>query len=535
MLIRASGVARVFGDVNIFEGVEVEVGAGERLALIGENGSGKSTLFRLLAGLDAPDAGAVTRAGRVALLAQQADLAVKRVLDAVTPPELMRAQVAFELAAARLGDSSEEAITAFAEAEELYRTLGGYEFEARANAVLGGLGVDGGAQTNQLSGGQVRRVMLARLLLSPADVYLLDEPTNHLDLDGAKWLEGWIRASSAAFVLASHDRAFLDAVATQTVELERGKLALYPGNYSEAMALKATLREAQERDYEAYRRKKAALEEEQRRQASKGGVEENRKRAKDGDKFRSTFKSERGQQVFSARAKAMQKQIDRLDAQAVSKPFQDRRVVRLDLPLTPPGAAEVLTVKDLRVERDGVPVLDDVNLQVRRGDRIALTGPNGGGKSTLIAALLGQLPHAGEVKWGAGLTRYVTGQHGEELRGLSTVGDALLDANPALTPHQLFEVAAQVQLPGPAFPLADLSGGQRTRLSLARLSLTRAQVLVLDEPTNHLDIRMIEALEDLLTGFPGTVLLASHDRRLVEQVATRVWFIGNGKVQENPL
>lgn len=442
------------------------------------------------------------------------------------------ARAAFEQTAGELSQGSEASLSTFAEAEERYRALGGYDFESRAGAVLRGLGLDSAARTDQLSGGQRRRVMLARLLLSPAEVYLLDEPTNHLDLDGARWLEDWIQASGAAFVLASHDRAFLDAVATETAELERGKLTLYPGNYSAAMRLKEILREAQERDYEAYKRKKTALEEEQRRQASKGAVEENRKRARDNDKFRSTFKAERGQQIFSARSRAMQKQIDRLDAQAVDKPFQDRRMVRLDLPATPLGSAEVLIVKNLSVQREEHAVISGVNLNVRRGDRIALTGPNGSGKSTLLAALLGQLPHTGEVKWGAGLTRYAAGQHGEELTELGTVADALLDANPALTLHQLWEVAAQVQLPGPISPLAALSGGQRTRLTLARLSVTRAQVLVLDEPTNHLDIHMIEALEALLLGFPGTVLLASHDRRLVERVATRVWAMGNGQVTE---
>lgn len=531
-MLRANGVARVFGDRTIFDDVNIEIRPGERLALIGENGSGKSTLLRVLAGVDAPDMGTVTREGRLALLTQQVDLRDEVVLEAVTPHELRRARAAFEQAAGELNQGSEAVLNAFAEAEERYRTLGGYDFESRASAALSGLGLDAAARTDQLSGGQRRRVMLARLLLSPAEVYLLDEPTNHLDLDGAKWLESWIQASGAAFVLASHDRAFLDAVTTETAELERGKLTLYPGNYSAAMRLKEILWEAQERDYEAYKRKKTALEEEQRRQASKGAVEENRKRARDNDKFRSTFKAERGQQIFSARAKAMQKRIDRLDAQAVSKPFQDRRMVKLDLPPVPPGAAEVLTVRNLSVKRGEKDVLDSVNLHVQRGDRIALTGPNGGGKSTLITALLGQLPVQGEVKWGAGLTLYVTGQHGEELAKLDTVGDALLDANPALTPHQLWEVAAQVQLPGPTSPLSSLSGGQRTRLSLARLSVTRAQVLVLDEPTNHLDIRMIEALEALLLGFPGTLLLASHDRRLVERLATRVWAVGNGQVTE---
>lgn len=536
LLLRASGVARVYGDRKIFDDVNVEIGPGERLALIGENGSGKSTLLRLLAGQDGgPDAGVISRVGTVALLTQQADLQAGLVVEAVTPPELREAQRAFQAASEGLGDGTDEALSAFAEAEERYRALGGYDFEARASAMLSGVGLEPQARTDQLSGGQMRRVMLARLLLCPADIYLLDEPTNHLDRGGARWLEDWIQAQDAAFVLASHDRAFLDAVAGRTAELERGTLTLYPGNYSEAMALKTTLRDAQARDYEAYRRKRAALDEEMRRQASKGGVEENRKRAKDGDKFRSTFKSERGQQIYSARARAMQKQIDRLDTQAAVKPFQDRRLVRLDLPTSPPGAAEVLSVTDLSVRRGGTEVLSSVYLHVRRGEKIALIGPNGSGKSTLLLALLGQLQYSGEVKWGAGLTRYVAGQQGEELRDLPSVGDALLSANPDLSPHQLWEVAAQVGLPGPGFALADLSGGQRTRLSLARLSVTRAQVLVLDEPTNHLDIRMIEALESLLQTFPGTVLMASHDRRLVQQVATSLWEVRDGQVNTAPV
>ncbi|MFK7601970.1 ABC-F family ATP-binding cassette domain-containing protein [Deinococcus sp. SM5_A1] len=533
MLLRATEVARIYGDETVFEGVNVEIGAGERLALIGENGSGKSTLLRVLAGLDTPDAGTVTRMGRLALLTQHTWTEAGTLLDAVTPPELRRAQQVFELASAALDNADEAGLNTFAEAEEAYRLAGGYDFEARAASVLDGLGLDSALDSTQLSGGQTRRVMLARLLLSPADVYLLDEPTNHLDADGAAWLEGWIRASDAAFVLASHDRAFLDAVARRTAELERGVLIVYPGDYTAAMDLKAALREAQERDYTAFKRKRAALEEEQRRQASKSGVEENRRRAKDGDKFRSTHKAERGQQIFSARAKAMQKQIDRLDAIATAKPFQDRRTVRLDLPPAPHGPSEVLTVRDLGVWRGENEILNDVNLDVRRGERIALSGPNGGGKSTLLGALLGTLPHTGEIRWGAGLTVYAAGQHGEELSRLETVGDALLDTNPDLTPHQLHEVAAGLDLPGgPTFPLSGLSGGQRTRLSLARLSVTRAQVLVLDEPTNHLDIRAIEALERLLLGFPGTVLLASHDRALIGRVATRVWVVDGGRVVE---
>ena len=534
MLLSADGVARVYGDRTIFEQVNLQVGVGDRLALIGENGSGKSTLLRVLAGLDTPDAGDVTRAGRVSLLAQHADLSADTVLDAVTPPTLRAAREKFERVSGTLMGGSEAALHAFAEAEERYRLAGGYDFEARAQTVLVGLKLDAGEGATQLSGGQMRRVMLARLLLAPADVYLLDEPTNHLDQGGAQWLEGWIRASDAAFVLASHDRAFLDAVATRTAELERGILTTYPGNHSAAMERKATLRDAQERGHAAYRRKKAALEEELQRRASKarsaGAV--NMNRAPDNNKMLAKGKAQNAQNVNAKAAQRLQRHIERLDAGAVPKPYDDRRMLRLDLPPASPGPAEVLTVRGLIVQRGGTTVLSGVNLHIRRGDRVALTGPNGGGKSTLLRALLGKVAHRGEVRWGAGLTLYAAGQHSEELRGLNTVGDALLDANADLTPHQLYEISAQVELPGPAASLSTLSGGQRTRLSLARLNVTQAQVMVLDEPTNHLDIRMIGALEEVLLAYPGTVLLASHDRRLLERVAMREWRVQGGQVTE---
>uniref|UniRef100_UPI0025FED087 ABC-F family ATP-binding cassette domain-containing protein n=1 Tax=uncultured Deinococcus sp. TaxID=158789 RepID=UPI0025FED087 len=530
MLIELRKVARTYGDVVVVEDVDLAVGPGARLALVGANGSGKSTLLRVMAGLDAPDGGTAVITGRVALLAQQEDAGTGTLQGAVTPPELRKAQQAFEVASAALGEGTDAALLAFAEAEETYRLAGGYDFAARAAGVLSGLGLDDGADAARLSGGQARRALLARLLLSPADVYLLDEPTNHLDVDGARWLEGWIASSAAAFVLASHDRAFLDAVATQTAELERGRLTVYPGPYSEAMALKAVLREAQERDHDAYRRRRAALDEERARRASKArsAGQYNHRRASDGDKLLAKGKAQNAQGVNASAARRLERQIERLDDHATAKPFDDRRILRIDLQATPPGPAEVLTVRDLSVCRDGRPVLGGVTLHVRRGEKVALTGPNGGGKSTLLGALLGTLPHGGEVRWGVGLTHYVAGQHGEELTGLETVGDALLDANALLTPHQLHEVAAQLWLPGPASLLTSLSGGQRTRLSLARLSVTRAQLLVLDEPTNHLDIRMIEALEAVLLAFPGTVLFASHDRTLVQNVATRVWRVGGG-------
>lgn len=535
MLLRCTEVARIYGDETVFEDVNVEIGAGERLALIGENGSGKSTLLRVLAGLDLPDAGTVTRLGRVALLNQHTAAEAGTLLDAVVSPELQRARQAFQIAADALGTADDAALNAFAETEEAYRLAGGYDFEVRARNVLGGLGLDPELNSAELSGGQTRRVMLARLLLSPADVYLLDEPTNHLDMDGAAWLEGWIQASAAAFVLASHDRAFLDAVAGRTAELERGTLAVYPGGYTAAMELKATLREAQERDYAAFKRKRAALDMERGRLKSAGQSADVFSHARAGNVplLQAKNKAQDVANTLAGRARALERRLERLDASATAKPYEDRRTVRLDLPPAPHGPSAVLTVRKLSVCRGERQILRDLHLDVRRGDRIALTGPNGGGKSTLLGAVLGTIPHTGEAHWGPGLVLYTAGQHGEELAGLETVKDALLDANAELTLHQLYEVAAGLGLPGgPTFPLAGLSGGQRTRLSLARLSVTRAQVLVLDEPTNHLDVQAIEALESLLLDFPGTVLLASHDRALIGRVSTRVWVVEGGEVHE---
>jgi len=533
--LKLEQVARVYGDQELFGALSLDLRAGERLALIGENGSGKTTLLRLMAGLDRPDSGSVVREGRVALLEQLGEELHGTLQDAVTPPDLRRAQADFEAAAAALSGESEAALNAFALAEETYRQLGGYDFPARAAGVLAELHLDPQAQASQLSGGQTRRLTLARLLLSPADLYLLDEPTNHLDAPSVAWLEHWIQASTAAFVLASHDRAFLDAVSTRVAELERGQLSVYPGHLTAAMEVKQALREAQSRDFEAYRRKRAGLEEDRQRQASKGAVKENRRRARDNDKFLSTYKAGRTQQVFASRARAMQKQIDRLDEDSAAKPFDDHRALRLDLPEVPPGPLEVLTLRGVSVERGGHTVLSGVNLTLRRGERVALTGPNGGGKSSLLGAILGHVAHQGELRLGHGLAPGSglawAGQHGEELRGLATLQGALLAANPLLTPHQLYEVAAALGLPtDPATPVAALSGGQRTRLSLARLKVTRAQVLLLDEPTNHLDLRTIEALEEVLLAFPGTLLLASHDRRLVERVAGRTLRVEHGTV-----
>ncbi|GHF92646.1 ABC transporter ATP-binding protein [Deinococcus piscis] len=528
-MLQASSVALSYGDQLLFDDISLTLNAGERVGLIGENGSGKTSLLRVLAGEVAPTTGEVQRTGRVAYLTQQAGELAGTVIEAVKPAPLRAAAQRYAQATAALESGTPAALSEFTEAEESYRLSGGYDFEVQAESVLAALGLDAGAQAGALSGGQTRRLLLAALLLSPAETYLLDEPTNHLDAAGLAWLEGWIQASPAAFVFASHDRAFLDAVSTHTAELERGRLTVYPAPYTEAMELRAVQRAAQERDFEAYRRKRAALEDAKSRvhSVARSAGQFNHKRAGNVPMLPAKNRAQAASQTLARQARALERRIERLDTVAAAKPYTDHRRLTLDLPPIAPGPLDVLRVEGLTVQRGEKTVLDGLNLHLRRGEKVALVGENGAGKSTLLRAILGELPHRGRVVWGAGLSLYAAGQNGEELAGFETLADALLDANDTLTPHQLYEITAQLFLPPPHTPIAHLSGGQRTRLSLARLSVTRAQVLLLDEPTNHLDPQMVDVLEDVLRDYAGTVLLATHDRRLIERVAGRVVEVGH--------
>lgn len=527
-------LGRTFGDQEVLKNVCLEISAGEKIGLIGENGAGKSTLLRLLAKLDQPDTGHIERSGSVALLTQHTEIQAGTVAEAMMPPGLRTAQNAFQEALQQLQEQP-EALATFAEAEENYRLAGGYEFEAKAQAILDGLQLEAQQAVNQLSGGQIRRMMLAQLLISPADLYLLDEPTNHLDLAGIQWLTEWILASEAAFLLSSHNRAFLDDVTEKTVELERTQLSMYTGAYSAAMQEKSILREAQERDYQAFKRKETALKQQHNRlrSASSSADQFSHKRAGNTNLMAAKNKAQDVSNTLARHAKALERRLERLAEDATEKPHQDRRLTQLKLMPISSGPSEVLTIKDLCIQRDEKHILKQVNLHVRRGDRIALTGPNGGGKTTLLQALMGQIPYSGTLTWGQPLTHYVASQHQQEVRCWNNIAEALLEANPDLTPHQLYELSASVQLPKPSFPISALSGGQFTRLALACLSVTRAQVIILDEPTNHLDIRMIEALEDVLANFTGTLLFASHDRALIQKIATRIWRVEDGLVVES--
>jgi len=427
--LRLSGVSYGHADHTLFENITLELFPAERVALLGRNGEGKTTLLRLLAGLEISYSGTLERLGSVAYLAQREYLPHQTLGEVLWPDTLERAKHTFERATLALEDPTPQNLEQYAGAEDAWRNAGGYDFETRLNTVLEGLDLAPTLWASQLSGGQTRRALLARLWLEQADFYLLDEPTNHLDLPSRAWLEHWIRNSPAAFLIVSHDRDFLDRVVNRTYELEHGKLEHYSGNYSAAMAEKAVRLESARMAYQSGVDKKKALEVEISQEASKGrsAGQFNIKRVKDGNIMAAKGQAENTSVSHAKRARAMESRLERLDIP--EKPFQRRELTRIPLAEGRRGALDVLRLERLTLERGGKTVLTDISLFVRRGEKLALLGPNGTGKSTLLEAILGRLePVSGVICWGPDLQIYTVGQQSQELERFVTVEDALLEA-----------------------------------------------------------------------------------------------------------
>ncbi len=516
-------VTKRYADNLIFENVSLELHASDRVGLLGRNGSGKTTLMKLLTNLEQPDAGEVGRSGKLAYLEQRSELEVGSLREIVLPVHHRKLKTQLEQAQQKLEIPTPENLEHFAIAEEAFRVAGGYDIEARSERILAGLGLSGDFSSKALSGGQERRALLARLLIEPSDFYLLDEPTNHLDLESLIWLEDFVNSSEAAFLIVSHDRAFLDATVTRCYELERQKLTEYPGNYSEAMEFKRAFQENQLNAFLSHERKVNALKIEARgiRQYAESAGDFDHRKKSWGHTMQAKNKAENVSRSLANRAKALEKRIEHMGE--LEKPFEENFMTRIKLGNLNHGPNEVLTFQNLKLERGEKLILKGLNLHVRRGDRIALIGANGGGKSTLLKAILGQLPiSSGFISKGVGLNLYWAGQNTEKLEEYETLKDALLAANPDLETREIFALLASLGLPkDPTRAISTLSGGQRTRLSLGRLSVTKAHLLILDEPTNNLDIDAIGALEKMLLEFEGTIVFASHDRKLLENVASK--------------
>ncbi|MBQ0977637.1 ABC-F family ATP-binding cassette domain-containing protein [Micromonospora sp. M61] len=531
------------GDRPLFAGLDLVVAPGDVIGLVGPNGAGKSTLLRTLAGLLPVEAGTVRLSppsASVGHLPQEPDRrpgeTVRDFLARRTG--VTAAQAALDAATEALTAGAAGADDAYADALERWLALGGADLDERAEQVSAdlGLAVDLDHPTTGLSGGQAARAGLASLLLSRYDVFLLDEPTNDLDLAGLERLEEFVTGLRAGTVLVSHDREFLTRTVTRILELDlpQQQVHHYGGGYAAYLEEREVARRHARADFEEYADTKSGLEARARTQRGwmEKGVKNARRKATDNDKIGRKFRSESSEKQ-AAKAKQTERLIERLDV--VEEPRKEWEL-RMEIAAAPRAGAVVATLRGAVVRRGGF-TLGPVDLQIDWADRVAVTGANGSGKSTLLAALLGRLPlDAGTATLGPGV---VIGEV-DQARGLF-LGDApLIDAFHAAVPHMSPADARTLlakfglrsaHVPRPA---ATLSPGERTRAALALLQGRGVNLLVLDEPTNHLDLPAIEQLESALASYPGTLLLVTHDRRMLAAIETnRRLRVDGGRIAED--
>ena len=542
LTLHARGLAASYGNRELFSGLDLVVAPGDVVGLVGPNGSGKSTLLRILAGLRAPDAGTVAIApptGTLGYLAQEPERLpgetvrgfLQRRTGVAAADELMQAT------AQQLADGVAGADEHYAEALDRWLALGGADLAERTAAVLADLGldVDLDLPTAALSGGQAARAGLAALLLSRYDAYLLDEPTNDLDIDGLEQLEEFVQGLQAPTVLVSHDREFLTRTVTRVVEIDRSlqRVVGYGGGYAAYLEERSVTRRHANEAYDAYASRRAELEARARRQRAwlTKGVRNARRKMKDRDKVTRAFRAETTEQQAS-KVRQTERMIERLDA--VEAP---RKEWKLQFSIAQAGrTGELVAALRGAVATRGTFTLGPVDLQLMARDRVAITGPNGGGKSTLLALLLGRLaPTTGTVTLGTGVVIGEVDQARQQFVADAPVIDVFAAHMPDWPTSEVRTLLAKFGL-GTAFlqrPATSLSPGERTRVAMALLQARGVNLLVLDEPTNHLDLEAIEQLELALDAFDGTLLLVTHDRRMLDTVRlTRRWHVEAGAVTE---
>ncbi len=539
----AKGLAAGHGERMLFSDLDLVVAPGDVVGLVGVNGAGKSTLLRTLAGVQPVEEGSVTLSppgASVGYLPQETERrAGETVRDFLARRTgVTGAQAALDAAAEALTAGTAGADDAYAGALERWLDLGGADLDERAGQVAAELGltVDLDHPMTGLSGGQAARAGLASLLLSRYDVFLLDEPTNDLDLAGLDRLERFVTGLRAGTVLVSHDREFLTRTVTRVLELDLAQQQVrhYGGGYGAYLEEREVARRHARADFEEYADTRAALEARARTQRAwmEKGVKNARRKATDNDKIGRKFRAEATEKQ-AAKAKQTERLIERLDV--VEEPRKEWEL-RMEIAAAPRAGAVVASLRDAVVRR-GDFTLGPVNLQVDWADRVAITGANGSGKSTLLGALLGRLPlDAGHAALGPGV---VVGEV-DQARGLFLGDQPLLEAFraavPEMAPADVRTLLAKFGLRAAHVlrPAATLSPGERTRAALALLQGRGVNLLVLDEPTNHLDLPAIEQLESALAGYPGTLLLVTHDRRMLEAVSVdRRLRVADGRIAED--
>ncbi|MFF7200155.1 ABC-F family ATP-binding cassette domain-containing protein [Streptomyces sp. NPDC008141] len=538
----AKDLAAGHGDRTLFAELDLVVAPGDVIGLVGANGAGKSTLLRMLAGLDRPEEGELKLSPPSATVGHLPQEPERRPGETVRQFLARRtgvaaAQEAMDEATQALVDGAPGADDAYATSLERWLSLGGADLDERAEEVAGTLGLTVGLDLpmTALSGGQAARAGLASLLLSRYDVFLLDEPTNDLDLDGLERLEAFVRGLRAGSVVVSHDREFLTRTVTKVLELDlaQQQITLYGGGYAAYLEERETARRHAREGYEEYADKRSALEGRAQMQRSwmDKGVKNARRKASDNDKLGRKFRSEASEKQ-AAKARQTQRMIERLDV--VEEPRKEWEL-RMEIASAPRSGSVVATLREAEVRR-GDFRFGPASLQIDWADRVAITGANGSGKSTLLAALLGRLPlDSGQASLGSGV---VVGEV-DQARGLFYGTEKLLDAFcaavPDTEPADVRTLLAKFGLKAAHVlrPATTLSPGERTRAALALLQGRGVNLLVLDEPTNHLDLPAIEQLETALDSYQGTLLLVTHDRRMLDAVhTTRRVEVADGKVTE---
>jgi ATPase subunit of ABC transporter with duplicated ATPase domains len=523
----AKGLRAAHGDRVLFSDLDLVVGPGDVIGLVGVNGAGKSTLLRVLAGILAGDGGTVTISppdATTGYLPQERDRRARETVRQFLARRtgVAAADEAMQTAAGALAAGTPGAGDDYSRELERWLALGGADLDERADAVVAGLGltVDLDHEMTALSGGQAARAGLASLLLSRYDVFMLDEPTNDLDLDGLIRLEAFVQGLRAGTILVSHDREFLTRTVTRVVELDlaQQQVRAYGGGYAAYLAERDLARRHARAEYEEYADTRTSLEERARTQRGwmEKGVRNARRKQPDNDKLGRKFRAEATEKQ-AAKARQTERMIERLDI--VEEPRKEWGL-QMEISAAPRAGTVVASMRGAVVRRGGF-TLGPVNLQVGWADRVAITGVNGSGKTTLLASLLGRIPlDEGNAALGASV---IVGEV-DQARGLFLGSEPLMDAFgaavPDMTPADVRTLLAKFGLRAAHVlrPADTLSPGERTRAALALLQARGVNLLVLDEPTNHLDLPAIEQLESALATYPGTLLLVTHDRRMLEAV-----------------
>jgi len=514
MLFRFDEVYKSYGAHDILRGVTFQINPSERVGLVGRNGAGKTTLFRLLSGIEEPDRGRIVTLKnlRLGVLQQQpvftGALTVRD--EAISVFTLLRGMEEeierLEHAMSEVtGEALDEVMHQYSDLRHRYEIEGGFTYHARAEATLAGLGFKSdeyNKPADQLSGGQKARLALAKLLLSEPDVLLLDEPTNHLDVTSVEWLEDFLSEYKSAYVIVSHDRFLLDRVATKIVEIERGQATVYTGNYTAYVRQREERRLAQMREYEQQQELISRTEEFIRRNLA-------------------------GQKTKQAKSRRnMLERMDRVEA------VREDRSGNFNLQSVARAGDNVLAVKDLGVGYDSNALASGISFLLRRGERLGIIGPNGSGKTTFLKTINGNLdPVEGGLTWGANIDIAYFDQELASLDLRSTVIEEMAAAAPRVMEGELRSYLARFLFSNDDIykSVSALSGGERSRLAIAKLIYSRANVLLLDEPTNHLDIPSREALEGALAEYTGTIITISHDRYFLDKIATEILHFEQGR------